>query len=520
VIKVSQFLGRDPDGSQLVHLFTPSTNKPERQKLASAYLPEIQKYIDQLRPRDNSIYALINALGSYEYWGPNINADAVWDSHLSHKGPIWGYETYSQGHPFVHHKNKDPGRALGTVELSAWNPRMHRVEIVARIDREKATQFGGARVVQRIDNNELPDVSMGLKVAYDLCSICTDWALWYKSLKTFNPRYHRHPGIAALIYHKTVAPIRGLAITDDDYCRHIKTQKNQILPDGQIVCMFNPYLRLFDISFVFIGAEKTAKMMAKLASRGKIWAAYPRSATVARDWGYRELDRQKVAAVKTSHKKKATILKDVPAAFGKKSITIEKAEPDLPKEVLEELSNHPLNKTLSSSTALGITIKPREFQRITLVRLGKSDLADELEDQNKIFASTPKIDRSISMGPSFLSKLLMSLLRPHMQDRSAFGPILRRRMIAADREDKADLPKEEKTKLLEKVSAAYNGYREESVTKMADLCGVVKFNPELQKAIEGRDKIAEILEPSILLGDIPRAYLQASLERHRERVLR
>src|SRR6185295_11826397 len=40
------------------------------------------------------------------------------------------------------------------------------------------------------------------------------------------------------------------------------------LPDGRKVAVRNDTPRFFDISFVFIGADKTAKVLAKLASVG------------------------------------------------------------------------------------------------------------------------------------------------------------------------------------------------------------------------------------------------------------
>jgi hypothetical protein len=55
--------------------------------------------------------------------------------------------------------------------------------------------------------------------------------------------------------------------TRDDYCACVREiGMGKILDDGRRIGVVNLHPRFFDISFVFIGADKTAKMMAKLAS--------------------------------------------------------------------------------------------------------------------------------------------------------------------------------------------------------------------------------------------------------------
>ena len=129
-------------------------------KVASPFLPEIRTYIDGLKPNPNSIYALVNALGAYEYWSSNINGDAFEEEFLIHRGPVYGYETFKvYAKPFMHHANKDPARAFGEVELAAYNTNMHRVELVVRIDRDRAEAVGAQRVVDKIDQGMLPDTA-------------------------------------------------------------------------------------------------------------------------------------------------------------------------------------------------------------------------------------------------------------------------------------------------------------------------------------------------------------------------
>lgn len=214
--------------------------------------PRIQDFVRAVRPTGAGIYVLVNALGAGEYWGSNVNGDLFPEKALIHSPPDWenilaspdqartigqawdyGYPTFMGAYPYKHHVNKDPSRAFGRVELATWNPKMHRVELVVYLDRALCMQFDAMDIIQRIENGEFPDVSMGCKVPYDVCTICE------------NP-----------------------SKTRNDYCDHALRMMNKILPDGRKVAVRNDYPKFFDISFVFIGADKTAKVMAKLAQKG------------------------------------------------------------------------------------------------------------------------------------------------------------------------------------------------------------------------------------------------------------
>jgi hypothetical protein len=211
--------------------------------------PAIQRLIKDgsISKTDKGIYVLVSALGAAEYWGSNVNGDSFPEASLINSPSDWinkpiekmkeigkdwpyGYPTFMNAYPFKHHANKDPSRAFGHVVLAVWNPQMFRVELVVYLDKAKCKEFGAEDVYQRIENGEYPDVSMGCKVPYDRCSICG---------------------------HKSK--------TTKDYCDHAKYEMNKIYPDGRKVCVINDYPRFFDISFVFIGADKSAKMLAKLA---------------------------------------------------------------------------------------------------------------------------------------------------------------------------------------------------------------------------------------------------------------
>ncbi len=254
MIKQCQFQGvRDGQVQCLPLLFGRGMEKTAAvAEMRSKLHPRIQDFIRGIQPSGAGVYVLVNALGAGEYWGSNVNGDLFPEKALIHSPPDWenllvyperarevgvawpyGYPTFMGAYPYKHHVNKDPSRAFGRVELATWNPKMHRVELVVYLDRALCMQFDAMDVLNRIENGEFPDVSMGCKVPYDVCTICG------KQSKT-----------------------------PDDYCEHAARMMNKILPDGRKVAVRNDFPKFFDISFVFIGADKTAKMMAKLAHRG------------------------------------------------------------------------------------------------------------------------------------------------------------------------------------------------------------------------------------------------------------
>ena len=247
ITKLATFRGVSQGGEPLVRIFDPG--KPLI-KEAGQVMPEITKWMASYQPDDNQIAVLVNAMGASEYWGQNVNGDIFPEKALIHDCrnhkeishpideytgkiiPAYGYWTFLGAYPFVHHQNKDPNRAFGHVALAVWNARMHRVELIVILDKMKAMQYGAQDVIDRILAGEFPDVSMGCRVPYDVCTICGNKAR-----------------------------------TRDDYCsciQHIGMGK--ILDDGRRIGVLNIHPRFFDISFVFIGADKTAKMMCKLAS--------------------------------------------------------------------------------------------------------------------------------------------------------------------------------------------------------------------------------------------------------------
>jgi hypothetical protein len=205
-------------------------NKLAHVKAAS----EAMDYIKNVAPQPGKTIILVLAMTAGEFYGPNRNGDA-WPERPLRVGPTSitedqvlpnHYKTFEQhANVYRHHINKDPAKKIGDILKSFYNWPMHRVELLLALDNKKASD-----VVERIENGEFPAVSMGCKVKYDVCSICGN-----------------------------KAPNRA------EYCDHARYQLGDTLPNGQIILVWNPSPRFFDLSAVRRPADRLGYMIKKVA---------------------------------------------------------------------------------------------------------------------------------------------------------------------------------------------------------------------------------------------------------------
>lgn len=160
-------------------------------------------------------------LGAGEYYSSNRNGD-----YFPEKELLSNYRTFMNGHHYKHHQNSDPEKSYGSVEQVYYNPDMHRVEGIIKIDNNKSPDM-----VEKVNNGEHVPLSMACKVPYDVCSICG-----HKSFKI------------------------------SEYCTHLKNMMNEILEDGRKVFAINENPDFFDISEVIRGADPTACVFRKVAA--------------------------------------------------------------------------------------------------------------------------------------------------------------------------------------------------------------------------------------------------------------
>ncbi len=303
------------------------------------------------------------------------------------------------------------------------------------------------------------------------CSICTDWVSYHAAQATFDPAKHRQVFEAVIAYHKNVRPIRGLSITTRDYCEDMKRNRNKILADGRKVFVYNDYPRFFDISFVFIGADRTAKTMIFISRPGMESSITKMGQPIVNTDGFERLN-VKLASLKQSEDKSATIVKDdvpsnmVPAAVA----AVSRDDADLPRGVLNELASHPLEQALSTAGAMGIVLRPREFQRVILVSMGYPNTADELEEKGRVFSREPADEGYKPDNSAFIPELVRALL-PFLLQRSALHePLVRRVALRGWREKEASTAQAVPSLLsepLRKISSIYSAYRESLMDSLA-----------------------------------------------------
>ena len=338
----------------------------ELEKVASNEISdEIQDYITNHIQKDpNYLYVLVCALGAGEVWGDNINSDYFEEEEIKNS-----YKTFEEvGHVFTHHKNKDPKNSKGDILLAHWNDRMHRVELIVKIDRRKAP-----KICKDIDNGKMWDVSMGCRVPYDVCSVCGN-----------------------------------VAKTTKDYCTHVKNHKGKVLPDGRKVYMINKKPTFFDISFVYVGADEIAKTLRKIAS------ARDKRASIDKDLPGEVIstDAAQIAA---------SVMKD----FEK----IKRFERRIPNQLLDRLSNFDFLDVLTTLLSLGIALRPEEFQRIYFNKIGENP--DFYEKRNICISPDVGVQPDERFNP-FNGDISIKVVRrafPVMPERSAYKDYLYPRLI-------------------------------------------------------------------------------------------
>lgn len=401
---------------------------------AGDFHPEIANYINNCKSIPGQIQVLLTALGAGEYWGSNINGDFFPAEALRHRGEDYGHKTFeSMAHVYKHHINKDPAKSYGKVILSVWNERMKRVELIVTIEESKAPDL-----VERVNNGEYPEVSMGCKVPYDVCSVCGNKAK-----------------------------------TRKDYCDHLRYHINKIPPGhSKIATAINTIPKFFDISFVLIGADRIAKVMKKVAHNRGTSNHHPlfgvSSAQIAEQGTMDKTaapnsfkqDFLKTAgprlglSKRADHRKKAEIEKEIPSNLDGNTVgnivdlankgpeALRPLEPDMDKKVIIHIGDAHrgmpgLSKVISTLLTLGVLPKPHEFQNIALRCLGKKELADEYSRLNLTFDPEGKIskdqecscERHLDIDPKNFSNTVFRLVEPDLADRSYARPLLAKRVV-------------------------------------------------------------------------------------------
>lgn len=280
--------------------------------------------VDNLKIQPGKMYLHINAMGAGEFYGPNRNGDYFPEETLKQY-----YKTFetSPAHVFRHHVNKDPARAIGKVIFALYNERMHRVELVAEVDRNL-----GSDVENRIAQGDFPATSMACKTPYDVCSIC-------------NNKAH----------------------TRQEYCVHLKQHLGRQMPDGKRVMAINSApLRFFDISIVVKPADITSSILQKVANEDPVIS----SALLAEEEGLEyEGAREKSASIA----KVSELIKEIEGYVQgtdthMEGILSQIKDPD--SDAIKRLESVPLEELFQTFGELGISPSLKFLAEIIAHRMG------------------------------------------------------------------------------------------------------------------------------------------------------
>ena len=171
-------------------------------------------------PDDRHFAMHVIAMGDAENYGPNKNFDLWPASGLEKSSGTYGHHTFvKNGHFFREHNNRSKDKAIGTIKASAWNPEMHRVELIVHGDKDKAApEYAMAKA------GKVVSVSMSARVSHDRCTICD-----------------HHAKSSSL------------------YCDHLKKRMGQWHPEHKkFAFAINDYPSFFDISAVRNPADRIA----------------------------------------------------------------------------------------------------------------------------------------------------------------------------------------------------------------------------------------------------------------------
>jgi hypothetical protein len=397
-------------GNSYTHIHGPTMDKIA----ADCYTPpELLTVMEKLRSRPEGRYVLLNALGAFEYYGPNRNGDAFpeWSLRslampeattaailpiIKKKIPLfyapntteYGYKSFPiYAHVYRGHVNKDPLISCGDVIASAYNDKMHRVELIVFVYKDRAPD-----VVEKIDANQPVAWSMGAKLRFDVCSVCMN-----------------------------------VALSRPEYCTHLAQQLNQILPDGRKVFSYNYYPRFFDISEVRAPADRSAWSLKKVASADTL-----------------ELPAKKAAMEKREDALKGESLGTTPVnpklfPFLRDTVKADMdCAPDLDPQMMRNVSNqYGVEAVLKALIASGILLKPSELDVVT-----GNDPA--------------KVPNNLDLGRS--DRTLMVMLKSAAANRSLFTPYLTKRALrrqwnptATKKQEKCTLAHQKYAKLLQRI---------------------------------------------------------------------
>jgi hypothetical protein len=335
-----------------------ANGRPLREKFTKT-ASEASEYIKAVEPKPGTSIVLVIALGAYETYDLNRNGDGF--NEFPYKTgfkPTCGccqadgawvtqeevlpnhykrFETH--GKIYRHHLNKDPLKSCGDILKAFWNSQMHRVELLLGLRNELAPDLA-----ERIADGEYPAVSMGTRIAYDVCTVCG----------------HKAP-------------------TRKQYCDHLKFGMRQVTASGLRAGALNPSPKFFDLSFVTKPADLTGYMIKKVAEEN----AY-NIRTSAELGEYLDAMDEKRAAIRkiadidkivrgvaVDHKTSPLSEQEAVGIQRYRDMILPAVQrmPSFDDDTLKSLSKYPVAQVLSTLSAAGVILTTPEFVKMIVERL-------------------------------------------------------------------------------------------------------------------------------------------------------
>jgi hypothetical protein len=193
--------------------------------------------IDNVKLAKDEVPVHLIALGADERWGPNRNMDSFrYDACTKYHDTFVKHARF-----FRNHANTRTERSYGVIKASAYNPDMHRVELLVALNgsKEAAEHNKGLvadKELEKLERGEDLGVSMAARVPRDVCSSCG------------------HSSRTRADYCDETACIGPLGEKRGG-CKH---HLGSIGADGHILHVDNPDPDWFDISHVIRPADRIA----------------------------------------------------------------------------------------------------------------------------------------------------------------------------------------------------------------------------------------------------------------------
>jgi hypothetical protein len=205
-------------------------------------------------PDDRHFGVHLIAYGCTPWYLFNRNRDAFSDTATQRKVATF----VSHGAVYEEHKHHDRKFSKGNVKFAAWNPEMHRAELIVHVDKDKMPDaYEDAKAGKELG------WSMGCKVAGDVSECCNHFAR-----------------------------------TPDYYCDHMLRRKGQYIPERRkYAYVWNPEPTFFDISRVKRPACRIAYYLSyrlpggeKVAAHTDVSAGYSSAVTHVKTASSKEYD--------------------------------------------------------------------------------------------------------------------------------------------------------------------------------------------------------------------------------------